>query len=113
MLGTLGNVTEMIKSHRKPIFAFRMLVYNRKTGEKIRDRTFYGHTENELMSKFVAHITKEKLLRRYTPQKVKIRVKETSTHLIPMHFFARLEKETNGKVFLKDDESEQSISPIK
>lgn len=101
---------EILRKDKDEHYAFRLLIYDMKTGKKVNDRTFVSANEHLLMLKFTGYLTKQRLLRRITPQKVKLRIVETSNHLIPLWFFAKIEKETNGRIFLKGEETEEKIS---
>jgi len=106
------NAIEIVRRVRSPKYAFRLLVYDRKTGKLINDRTFKGHTEDALNATFIGHIAKQRLLRRYTPRKVRLRITDTSTHLIPLKLFAKLSKEVGsngGPLVLDSDEVKDRI----
>jgi len=100
---------EILRKDKDEHYAFRLLVFDIKSGEKINDRTFISANEHLLMIKFTGYLTKQRLLRRITPQKTKLRIVETCNHLIPLWFFSKLEKETNGRIFLKGEETEEKI----
>lgn len=102
-----ANAVEIVRKVRSPKYAFRLLVYDKKTHKLLSDRTFKGHSEDYLLATFTAHIAKNRLLRRYTPSKVILRLTDTSTHLIPLKMFARIENETQkkeGKTMIVDSD---------
>jgi len=101
---------EVLRKDKDEHYAFRLIVFDKATGKKMNDRTFISANEHLLMLKFTAYLTKQKIFRRITPQKVKLRIVETSNHLIPLWFFAKIEKETNGRIFLKGEETEEKIT---
>lgn len=108
------NAVEIVRKIRSPKYAFRLLVYDKGTGKLINDRTFKGHNEDALLATFLGHITKQRLLRRYTPKKVRLRLTDTSTHLIPLKLFARMDEETkrnkDGSMIVDSDQVKDQIA---
>lgn len=110
-LSELSNfIVEIANREKDNMYGFRLLVFSRKNGKKIVDRTFVAHNEQLLMLKFQSYIAKKRLLREFTPKKVRLRIMDTTTHLTPIWFFTKLQQETDGKVFLHEGETENHIN---
>ena len=104
MIDSLKGMDISIENHEiSDNYAMRLLVFRKSDNKLVVDRTFIANSEYSLMAKFTAYIAKQRLLRRFTPKKVYIRIKSTTKHKVPLKFFASLEKEYGSKIFNEDD----------
>lgn len=97
---------DIVRKEKKEIYGLRLLIYSRDTRKKLNDRTFTASNELALLLKLQAHIAKKRLMRQYTPKKVKLRFMETSTSLVPAWLFQKLEQDgkKEGKKLILDED---------